>query len=191
MCCCGKYSVQVIYRSVLLLFFLHKPESEWWWCPCDGSCRSDVDRCREQGCQSAGWSPWPVMQSVTDILIHTQKWPFPLYDVMKIHFRGCINLFLQDKAQKKPLIHYIRKSTKHQIFCLHTIHLCNTCVCGTNIFDQNYVSKICCLITSKTASMYNHQIHDSSTSVTLIDGNIQDFIIGECIIHSHIKAISH
>lgn len=138
------------------------------------------------------WSPWPVMQSVTDILIHTQKWPFPLYDVMKIHFRGCINLFLQNEAPPKPLlIYYICESIEHRIICLYTVHLCNSCVCVANILEANYVSKICCLITSKTASMYDHQIHDSSTSVTLIDGNIQDFIICECITYSRIKAVSH
>lgn len=136
------------------------------------------------------WSPWPVMQSVTDILIHTQKWPFPLYDVMKIHFRGCINLSLQDKA-KKTLIYYIYEAMGHQILAFTQVIVATLRMCSKHFFEPNYVSKICCLITSKTASMYNHQIHDSSTSVTLIDGNIQDFIICECITHSHIKAVSH
>lgn len=135
------------------------------------------------------------MQSVTDILIHTQKWPFPLYDVMKIHFRGPIKLFLQYESKKnntqKNLLNSISVILQSIRFLYFTIHLCNTCAGVTNIFEPNYVRKICCLIISKTASMYNHQIHDSSTSVTLIDGNIQDFIICECITHSHIKAVSH
>lgn len=58
--------------------------------------------------------------------------------------------------------------------------------------NGDYVSqKFSFSITSKNVPMYNHQIHDSSTSVTLIEGNIWDFIICECITHSWIKAVSH